>query len=167
MQVYPNDPDDEMTGSEAMILWSEVEARLKVLRPFHVEDTRVPATAMQDPTVEECVSREDGVAYIEGQPEDIRQHLEVVEYGDESDELEALRGLRDDMLQHMGGEGDWATAVHEGHLNDHVRNELEGIYGEEAIGATACHTDWDAVSAEHAIDMTSTRFRGSDYYITR
>ena len=57
-------------------------------------------------------------------------------------------------------------AVRDSHLNDYVRDTLEDIYGEEAIGSVSCHVDWDAVSNEHAIDMTPVSFRGSDYYLT-
>jgi hypothetical protein len=162
----PLTPDDEITGSEDTITLDEVTARLKAIRPFRVEDTQVPETAMHDPAVEACVTREDAEDYIAAQPEDEQEHLEVVEYSDESYELAELRDLKAEMRAHTGGHSGHVTAVREDHLEDYARDTLESIYGEEAIDSVGCHVNWEAVAAEMAIDMTATTFRGSSYYIT-
>jgi hypothetical protein len=161
------DPNDEITGSEDVIALDEVTARIAALKPFHVEDTRVPETAMKDPSIASYTTREKAEWHVSVHGEGVREHLEVVEYADESEELAALHELEEAMRGHTGGsEGMNPRAVHERHLADYVRDELEDVYGEEAIASTACHTDWDAVAAEHATDMTATRYRGSLYYIT-
>ena len=162
-----SDPTDEITGSEDVITLDEVTARIAALKPFHVEDTRVPETAMADPSIASYKTREEAEHHVSVHGPGVRVHLAVVEYDDESEELTALRELEQDMRRHAGGyEGTSPVAVHESHLTDFIRDRLEDVYGEEAVGATACHTDWDAVAAEHAIDMTATRYRVSRYYIT-
>jgi hypothetical protein len=158
--------DDEITGSENMISLDEVTARLKALRPFHVEDTRVPESAVADPTVAAFATEEEAEDHIAACGPEVQAVLEVVEYSDESEELAELRDLEAEMRAHTGGQGGQVTALRESYLEEFVQDEAADIGGIGPDSYLFGYVRWASLAQARTIDMSPVTFRGSEYWIT-
>jgi hypothetical protein len=86
-------------------------------------------------------------------------------YGDAEEELAALRALRDDMEAANRASGR-ASALRDSYLETYVRDELEGIYGEEVFSALNHYIKWGELTGDRADEMEEVTFRGTTYYIT-
>lgn len=136
-----NEPD-EITGSEDMINLNAVTVRIKYLE---AHDCGEP-----DPRGEGCDSAFACPSC----------------YGEAEEELAGLRELEDDMRRHTGGRDDRATAIRESYLTEFVQDEAEDIAGIGPDSYLHFYVRWDDLADARTMDMTSTTYRGSTYYIT-
>jgi hypothetical protein len=149
-------PAEEITHSEPIINLSDVQARLAVLRPFHVEDTRLYPQP-SDAIVASYSTREEAEAYLTTQDEDVRPYLEVIEDDDESNEQAALQQLETE----LAGLGGHASAISDGYLLEFVQDEAEDIYGD--LGDLQRYVDWGRYAADRA-DRT-VDYRGGTFHL--
>jgi hypothetical protein len=84
---------------------------------------------------------------------------------DEGQELEDLRTLESDMrpVNEYSGR---ASAIRDSYLETFIRDELEGIYGEEVFSALETYIKWDELISDRADELEEVTFRGTTYYIT-
>jgi hypothetical protein len=165
--------DDEITSSEPIINYDDIAPRLAVLRPWHVEDTRVPETAFTDPTVGAFASYLSAATFtalanVRALLADLTElplPLEVTEYTDESDEQAALRELEAEM-RYLHKASGRASAISDDHMPEFCEDELCDAYGHDAIEALWSYLKWDEIRAAREMDMTETTYRGGTYYLT-
>jgi hypothetical protein len=150
-------PDDEITGSEDLISLADVRARLAVLKPFHVEDTRTHADLGAH------ASQDSAHDWISEQDDETWPDLEVVSYDEELDEQDELRQLEAELTA-MGTDN--AVAIRASAWPDMARDDAEGMYGADALAGLDAYIDWDRYQADQATDMTEIKFRGTDYYVS-
>jgi hypothetical protein len=153
------EPEDEITSSEDLISLTEVRARIEHLRPYHVEDTRVPESAVTDPTVEAFGTEVEATAYMQ---DNFQPYLMVVTFDDEAEELTALRALESE----MSGQGSKrVSAINEDYLRTAVEDDTEGMVGADAISVLGEYVDWDRMTDERRAQLTEVTYRGTVFYL--
>jgi hypothetical protein len=149
MESY-SDPGEEITGQEDIIRLSDVRERVRNIKPWHVEElTRVGDLGS-------FVTERGAVNFIAG-----RERLIAVEYAEESDELEALR----DLLADFSACSNSSFMVHESYMEDYAQEEAESLDGISPESFTWQFVRWDDAADALKMDMQSTVFRGSTYWI--
>jgi hypothetical protein len=161
----PLSPEDEITGSEEIINYGDIIARIAMLRPWHVEDTLIPESAIADPSIASYVTREEAEAHVAAHGPGVQTELEVVEWRDESEELAALRNLEAEMRSLNEASGR-ASAINEDYMDAFVRDELESAYGSDAVDGLDSWLKWDEIRAAKEEGMSQTTYRGRTYYLT-
>jgi hypothetical protein len=156
------EPEDEITSSEDLISLTEVRARIAYLKPYHVEDTRIPESSVADPTVEAFGTEEAAEEFRADQDEDLRPHLVVVTYTDEAEELTALRGLEAEMSR-TGSER--VSAINESYLRTVVEDDTEGMVGADATAVLGEYTDWARMTEDRKNQLTQITYRGTVFYL--
>jgi hypothetical protein len=80
-------------------------------------------------------------------------------------ELEDLRSLAASMAE-VNRYAGRASAIRDSYAETFVRDELEGIYGEEVFATLETYIDWSTLTGDRAAEMEEVTFRGTTYYIT-
>ena len=156
-------PEDEITGSEDLINLPEVRERIKMLKPFHVENTRIPESALADPSIASYATREEAEAHVAVHGPGVRDELEIVEWSDEAEELAALRELEAE-LSHLAA-SDHTSAINEDYLDTFVRDELDDAHGADTISALDPYLAWDAIQLDRVAGLSRISYRGGTYYL--
>jgi hypothetical protein len=151
-------PDDEITSGEELVNLADVRARIDVLRPWKVADTRL---GINDPVFTAFASEDDADAYIAAQGENLRSFLTVDEYAEEAEELTALR----DLLTAMEPLGERASAISEDYLMQFLTNELEDLYGQEVFATMSNYINWNRYRDDRANEMTRFIYRDGMFYL--
>ena len=156
------EPEDEITSSEDLISLAEVKARVGYLKPFHVEDLRIPESAVTDPTVAAFATADEAEGYRVRQPDGEREHLTVCTWTDEAGELAALRSL----LAAMEATGsERVAAINAGYLRTVVEDDAEGRAGADAVAILGAYVDWDRMTEDYKAQLTRVAYRGTAFYL--
>lgn len=146
----------DISNSEDIMDSRDIIKRIGELKPFHVE-----LLAGEYDELDSFATEAEAEDFR--QEQDKPEEWEVVEDGDESDELRILTALADEGITEWE---DGATLIRHSYFTEYAEQLADdlGLINKD-VDWPLNHIDWDAAADALKIDYTSVDFDGVEYWV--